>query len=164
MSIKRNLSFLSFNLIFTITFTIFALSYLSDTYFIKQSFLIILFFGNAIILVFPRIMRAITTNIAIIFLAFYFGLQSVYHRSFNQYGLIQTALSFQSSMFAFADSAFETMVISDAIFFILPILSLYISFRLIKNKWVESKPIHQVLMLILFSTLSFTFIAFNCLK
>lgn len=156
MSIKRNLSFLSFNLIFTITFTIFALSYLSDTYFIKQSFLIILFFGNAIILVFPRIMRAITTNIAIIFLAFYFGLQSVYHRSFNQYGLIQTALSFQSSMFAFADSAFETMVISDAIFFILPILSLYISFRLIKNKWVESKPIHQVLMLILFSTLSFT--------
>ena len=156
MYLKRNLSFLSFNFLFSITYYIFALEYLNDSFYIRQSFFIILFLGNAFLLFFPRILRAITTNLAIIFLALYFGIQSVYHRNFNQYGLIQTALSFQSSMFAFADSAFETMVLSDALFFLMPILSMFISYKLIKKKWIDAKPIHQMMMLLLFSTLFYT--------
>jgi len=156
MYLKRNLSFLSFNLLFTITYGVFAIGYLNSSLYIRQSFLIILFLGNAFLLIFPRILRAIMANLSIIFLALYFGIQSVYHRNFNQYGLIQTALSFQSSMFAFADSAFESMVLSDVLFFLLPILSMFITYKLIKKNWVDVKPIHQLLMLVLFSTLFYT--------
>jgi len=86
----------------------------------------------------------------------YFGIQTIFYRSFNQYGMIATALSVQSNMLKFAGSALEFLRWVDVIYVLVPIVSLYLAIKLLKYKQVESNIIRQSLMILFFLTLSYT--------
>lgn len=159
MILKKNISFLSVNLIFTFSYLIIAFQYIQINELALKAILIILFTLNAFILIFPIKLRIVVLFLLLAITSIYFGTQTIFYRSFNQYGMITTALSVQSNMFKFAGSAFEFFKLFDVIYFVMPFIAVYFVFTLNKRKWIDSKPINQILTLILF--LSFASIQYN---
>ena len=155
MDLKRNLSFLLINLVFTLSFIILAYPNLPINGVALKLLLIILFVLNGFLLLFPRRVRAFVMFILLAMLSLYFGLQSVFYRGFNQYGMIKTALSVDTSMFKFADSALSMLTFADIRFFVVPFIALWVVIKLIKQKKVESFILHQILMSILLFSMAY---------
>lgn len=155
MAFKRNISFLWINLVFTCSYVILAYPHLPIEGIAQKLLLINLLVLNGTLLLFPRRVRAYVMFIMLAALSLYFGLQSVFYRSFNQFGMIKTALSVDSSMFKFADSALSMLTVLDTRFFIVPFIALWIILKLIKLKKIDSYPLHQFLMIVLFSTFTY---------
>lgn len=158
MSLKKNISFLTFNIIFTLSYLAISYQYIQLNVLSIKALLIVLFILNALLLVFPIKLRMVVLFLLLAVTSIYFGTQTIFYRSFNQYGMIITALSVQTNMFKFAGSAFEFFKLFDVIYFVMPFIAVYFVFRLNRMKWIDSKPINQILTLILF--LSFAYIQF----
>lgn len=158
MFLKRNLSFLTLNLFFTIGFLIIAYPHIPLEGLAMRPFLVILFLSNAILLIIPTKLRNLVVFILLALSALYFGLQTVFYRGFNQYGLIKTALSVDKSMFKFADSALSMLVFSDVRFFAIPFVAFWLGVKTIKAQKIEDNFIHQLLMIVLLGTFSYVHI------
>lgn len=151
----QKFKFLWINVIYTLSYLILSIQYIRLDDLALKPILIILFFLNAFILCFPKKTRIGIMFILIVIASIYFGTQTVFYRSFNQYGMITTALSVQSNMFKFAGSALEFIRWVDVIYVLVPFVSLYLAIKLLKYKQVESNFIRQVLLIIFFLGLSY---------
>ena len=151
----QKFKFLWINVIYTLSYLILSIQYIRLDDLALKPILIILFFLNAFILCFPKKTRIGIMFILIVIASIYFGTQTVFYRSFNQYGMITTALSVQSNMFKFAGSALEFIRWVDVIYVLVPFVSLYLAIKLLKYKQVESNFIRQGLLTILFLGLSY---------
>jgi len=152
----QKFKFILINVLFTLSYLILSIQYIRLDDLALKPILINLFFLNAIILFFPKKMRIGIMFILIALASTYFGIQTIFYRSFNQYGMIATALSVQSNMLKFAGSALEFLRWVDVIYVLVPIVSLYLAIKLLKYKQVESNIIRQSLMILFFLTLSYT--------
>lgn len=152
----QKFKFLWINVIFTLSYLILSIQYIRLDDLALKPILIILFFLNAFILCFPKKTRIGILFILIALASTYFGIQTIFYRSFNQYGMITTALSVQSNMFKFAGSVLEFIRWVDVIYVLTPFVALYLAIKLLKYKQVESNIIRQILMILLFLSLSYT--------
>lgn len=150
MLFKKNSAFLLKNLVFTIAYLIITFPYLQFEGLAIKALLIVLFSLNTFLLLFPKKLSSVLFFILLILTSTYFGIQTIYFRSFNQYGLITTALSVQSNMFKFARSLIDFMYPIDIIYIIVPLVALYIILKIDKNLVVKSQVFYQI-----FSVLSF---------
>lgn len=155
MRFKYNLSFLWINVIFSLGYLSLAYPHLPVSGFALKAFLIVVITLNTILLSTPKILRNTILFLLLAVVSIYFGMQSVYFKGFMQYGLITTALSLDSSMLKFADSAFELLSIGDLRFFIIPFFALYLAIKLDKSKKIEYKFLNQILTLCLFIVLAY---------
>ena len=130
----QKFKFLWINVIYTLSYLILSIQYIRLDDLALKPILIILFFLNAFILCFPKKTRIGIMFILIVIASIYFGTQTVFYRSFNQYGMITTALSVQSNMFKFAGSALEFIRWVDVIYVLVPFVSLYLAIKLLKYK------------------------------
>jgi len=152
----QKFKFIWINVLFTLSYLILSIQYIRLDDLALKPILIILFFLNAFILCFPKKTRIGIMFILIALASTYFGIQTIFYRSFNQYGMITTALSVQSNMFKFAGSALEFIRWVDVIYVLVPFVSLYLAVKLLKYKQVESNIIRQILIILLFLSLSYT--------
>ena len=152
----QKFKFIWINVLFTLSYLILSIQYIRLDDLALKPILIILFFLNAFILCFPKKTRIGIMFILIALASTYFGIQTIFYRSFNQYGMITTALSVQSNMFKFAGSALEFIRWVDVIYVLVPFVSLYLAAKLLKYKQVESNIIRQILIILLFLSLSYT--------
>ena len=130
---KRNSSFLLMNFIFTISYLVITYPYLQFEGLALKALLIVLFTLNTFLLLFPQKLSRILFFILLALTSTYFGIQTIYFRTFNQYGMITTALSVQSNMFKFAGSLINFIHPIDVIYVIVPFLALYIILKIDKN-------------------------------
>lgn len=152
----QKFKFIWINVLFTLSYLILSIQFIRLDDLALKPILIILFFLNAFILCFPKKTRIGIMFILIALASTYFGIQTIFYRSFNQYGMITTALSVQSNMFKFAGSALEFIRWVDVIYVLVPFVSLYLAVKLLKYKQVESNIIRQILIILLFLSLSYT--------
>ncbi|NTW91698.1 MAG: hypothetical protein HGA35_07210, partial [Erysipelotrichaceae bacterium] len=152
----QKFKFIWINVLFTLSYLILSIQYIRLDDLALKPILIILFFLNSFILCFPKKTRIGILFILIALASTYFGIQTIFYRSFNQYGMITTALSVQSNMFKFAGSVLEFIRWVDVIYVLTPFVALYLAIKLLKYKQVESNIIRQVLMILLFLSLSYT--------
>lgn len=152
----QKFKFIWINVIFTLSYLILSIQYIRLDDLALKPILIILFFLNAFILCFPKKTRIGILFILIALASTYFGIQTIFYRSFNQYGMITTALSVQSNMFKFAGSVLEFIRWVDVIYVLTPFVAMYLAIKLLKYKQIESNIIRQILMILLFLSLSYT--------
>lgn len=152
----QKFKFIWINVIFTLSYLTLSIQYIRLDDLALKPILIILFFLNAFILCFPKKTRIGILFILIALASTYFGIQTIFYRSFNQYGMITTALSVQSNMLKFAGSVLEFIRWVDVIYVLTPFVALYLAIKLLKYKQVESNIIRQILMILLFLSLSYT--------
>jgi lipoteichoic acid synthase len=155
LSIQK-FKFIWINTLFTLSYLILSIQYIRlDDLALKPN-LIILFFLNAFLLCFPKKTRILMMFILTILVSFYFGTQTIFFRAFNQYGMIETALSVQINMIKYASSIIDFISIYDILYLVVPFITLFIAILSYKKKLVESQPLHQALIVLLLITLSYT--------
>ncbi|HET6785735.1 MAG TPA: LTA synthase family protein [Erysipelotrichaceae bacterium] len=152
----KKFQFILINLIFTLSYLILSFQYIILSGLAFKALLIVLAFLNAFLLLFTKKTRIGAMFILVALTSIYFGVQTVFFRSFNQYGMITTALSVQSNMFKFVGSALEFMRVADVIYFTVPFIALYIGIKLYKKNYVLTSPFHQSLIILLLITLGYT--------
>ena len=158
MFLKRNLSFLTLNLVFTVGLLIITYPHIPYEGLALRPFLVMLFMSNALLLVFPIKIRNIMVFVLLALFALYFGIQTVFYRGFNQYGMIKTALSLDKSMLRFADSALSMLILSDVRFFVVPFIAFWFGGKVSKTQKVEKVVLNQVFMIVLLCLFSFVHI------
>ena len=104
---------------------------------------------------FPEKIRIIPTLTSVTFLSIYFGLQRLFFRSFNQFGLIKTALSVDKNMLRFADSAVELLNWVDILVFLAPIIALLLLIKYRRKNLLMSFSLNFVFRTLIFSLSSF---------
>lgn len=155
MKISKNSSFLLINFIFNISFLLIVFPHIPSDSLKLKSFFIVLLILNAIILIFPRELRAFFMFIIIGLISIYFGMQNVYFRGFQQYGSITTAFSIDTNMFKFTNSALDLLRLDDIRYFVVPFIAYYISLKLIKREKIKNNIINQITVLILTTILAY---------
>ncbi len=155
MKFSKNSSFLFINLIFSISYLLIIIPFnpISDVKLI--SFLVVFFMLNSFLLFFPTKISAFLMFILIGFISIYFGMQTVYFRGFQQYGTITTAISIDTSMFKFTNSALDLLRIEDIRFFVIPFIAYYLVLKLIRFNLIKKNFFNRILILILMLTMTY---------
>lgn len=161
MKISKNISFLLTNLIFNISYLLIAYPHIPFDGLQLKSFLVVIFAFNAILLAFPRKLRTFSMFIILGLVSIYFGMQTVYFRGFQQYGSIATAMSIDTTMIKFTNSAFELLKFYDIRYFVTPFLSFYLALKWIEKDFIKKNTLNQVTIFIL--TLVLTYIQYQSL-
>jgi len=155
MKFSKNISFLLINLIFNMSYLIIAYPHIPISGVQLNAFLVILLTLNAIILIYPRKLRAFFMFLLISLISIYFGMQTVYFRGFQQYGSITTAMSIDTSMFKFTNSALDLLRMNDIRYFVTPFIAYYLSIRLINKEFIKKNTFNQITVLLLLTFLAY---------
>lgn len=159
MKFSKNSSFLLISLIFNISYLLIAYPHIPLSGIKLKTFLVVLLVLNALILIFPRKIRAFVLFILIGLISIYFGMQTVYFRGFQQYGSITTAMSIDTSMIKFTNSALDLLQLQDIRYFIIPFIAYYIAFRWIKKEVIKTNSLNQIIILML--TIFLTYVQYQ---
>lgn len=149
MRFSKNSSFLLINLIFTVSYLLIAFPHIPLVDVKLKVFSIVLLALNSLLLFFPRKLRAFFMFIIIGLISIYFGMQTVYFRGFQQYGSITTAVSIDTSMFKFTNSALDLLNIYDIRYFIVPFIAYYLALKWINKGIIQKNVINQFIVLVL---------------
>ena len=155
MKFSKNSSFLFINLIFSISYLLIIIPFIPISDVKLISFLVVFFMLNSFLLFFPTKISAFLMFILIGFISIYFGMQTVYFRGFQQYGTITTAVSIDTSMFKFTNSALDLLRIEDIRFFVIPFVAYYLVLKLIRFNLIKKNIFNRILILILMLTMTY---------
>lgn len=159
MKFSKNSSFLLTSLIYNISYLLITYPHIPLSGIKLKSFLVVLLVLNALLLIFPRKIRAFVMFVLIGLISIYFGMQTVYFRGFQQYGSITTAMSIDTSMIKFTNSALDLLQLQDIRYFIIPFIAYYIAFRWIKKDIIKTNSLNQIIILML--TISLTYVQYQ---